>query len=274
MKSYRLWATLIVLTLITFFMLIPFYLIVINSLKTYQEIISNVIALPTGLELGNFVEAFYRMNYPIAFLNTSIVTVVGVTGIVILASLAGYKVSRVNTRLSKLIFFLLIIPMMIPFQSFMLSLVRVSSILGLFESMWGLAIIYWGCGVPMAVFLYRGFVAGIPRDLDEAAQIDGCSIVQTFARVIFPILKPVHATVIIINAMWIWNDFLLPRLIIGFNTAHFTLQLQAVQFRGMYKMEWQLIMAGFLLIIIPALVMFLLLQKHIVKGMVTGAVKG
>jgi len=268
------WVVFAVLCLFVAIILIPFYLVIINSFKSYQEIVRNVIALPTSLSFVNFTEAFSRMNYPTSFMNTLTVTVTGTAGIVFLSSLAGYQIARHRTRLSKVFFFLLIIPMMIPFQSFMLSLVRVSSVLGIYESKWGLSVIYWGCGVPMAVFLYRGFISGIPKELDEAATIDGCNALQTYLRVIFPILKPVNATVIIINAMWLWNDFLLPRLIIGFNSKHFTLQLQAVQFRGMYKMEWQFIMAGFLLTLIPALIIYLIFQKQIVKGMVTGAIKG
>ena len=262
------------LLMIVAVILFPFYLVIINSLKTYQEIVANVVSLPTGFSIENFTEAFERMNYPVAFINTLLVTVTGTAGIVFLASLAGYQIARNHGKASKAIFFLLIIPMMIPFQSFMLSLVGVSSTLGIYESKWGLSVIYWACGVPMAVFLYRGFIIGIPKELDEAAVIDGCNAFQTFLKVIFPILKPVNATVTVINAMWLWNDFLLPRLIIGFNSNDFTLQLQAVQFRGMYKMEWQFIMAGFLLTLIPALVIFLIFQKQIVKGMVTGAVKG
>ena len=268
------WVALLVLLLITAVVLFPFYQVVINSFKSYPEIVADVNALPTQLHFENFTEAYNRMNYPAAFINTLIVTVAATAGIVFLASLAGYQIARKKTKTSKVVFFLLIIPMMIPFQSFMISLVTVSSFLEIYESMWGLAIIYWACGVPMSVFLYRGYIMGIPKELDEAASIDGCNAFQTYLRVIFPILKPITATVIIINAMWIWNDYLLPRLIIGFNSDHFTLQLQAVQFRGMYKMEWQFIMAGFLLTLIPALIIFLVLQKQIVKGMVAGAVKG
>jgi len=144
------WVTFSVLLLIVLIMLIPFYLVIINSFKSFQEIVRDVISLPTSVSLENFSEAFNRMDYPTAFLNTLIVTVAGTAGIVLLASLAGYQIARNKSRTSKSIFFFLIIPMMIPFQSFMLSLVRVSSILGIYESMWGLAIIYWGCGIPMA----------------------------------------------------------------------------------------------------------------------------
>jgi len=274
MKSAGRWVAFAVLILMVLTILFPLYLVVVNAFKTFPEVVANVLALPQSFGIENFEEAFLRMSYPTSFLNTLIVTVLGTAGIVFLAALSGYQIARHKTRSAKVIFFLLIIPIMIPFQSFMLSLVRWTSILGIYESMWGLSIVYWACGIPMAVFLYRGFVLSIPRELDEAASIDGCNAFQTFFRVILPILKPVNATVIVINAMWIWNDFLLPRLIIGFNTGHFTLQLQAVQFRGMYRMEWQLIMAGFLLTLIPAIVIYLIFQKQIVKGMVAGAVKG
>jgi len=255
-------------------MLFPFYLIIINAFKDFQEIVMDAIAFPTRLYFGNFAEAFYRMRYPVAFMNTLTVTVLGTAGIVLAGSLAGYQIARDGSALSKVLFFLLIIPMMIPFQSFMLSLVRVASGLNLLGSIWGLSIIYWGCGVPMAIFLYRGFVLGVPKELDEAATIDGCNAFRAFFLVIFPILKPVNATVVIINAMWLWNDFLLPRLIIGANLSHNTLQLQAVQFRGMYRLDWNLIMSGFLITLLPALIIYLIFQKQIVKGMVTGAVKG
>lgn len=274
MKPLGKWITFSVLILTVLSILFPLYLVVINSFKTFPEIVANVLAFPQSFEIGNFQEAFLRMNYPSAFLNTLIVTVIGTGGIVFLASLAGYQIARTKTKASRVIFFLLIIPIMIPFQSFMLALVRVASAMRINESMWGLSIIYWACGVPMALFLYRGFILGIPKELDEQASIDGCNALQTFFRIIFPILKPVNATVIVINAMWIWNDFLLPRLIIGFNSSHFTLQLQAVQFRGMYRMEWQLIMSGFLLTLIPAIIIYMIFQKQIVKGMVAGAVKG
>lgn len=276
MKKKKLGAWIIFGVLLIFlgFYLFPFYLVVINSFKGYGEIVANVLKLPESLDFSNFVESFKQMDYPRAFLNTFIVTALGTFGIVIIGSLAGYKISRTPSKTARIVFFLLIIPMMIPFQSFMISLVKVAKLLGLTGSVWGLSVIYWGLGAPMAIFLYRGFVKGIPRELDECAMLDGCNKLQTFVHVIFPILKPVNATVIVINAMWIWNDFLLPLLILSNNKGSKTLQLMAYTFIGQYKMEWQNIMSGVILTVVPSLLIYLFFQKHIIKGMVSGAVKG
>ena len=164
--------------------------------------------------------------------------------------------------------------MMIPFQSFMITLVKIAVGLNLTNSVWGLSTIYWGLGTPMAIFLYQGFSKGIPTEIEECAILDGCSQFRLFTSIIFPLLKSTTASVIVVNAMWLWNDFLLPLLIIGGSKNNKTLQLAAYGFMGQYKMEWQNIMAAAILIIIPALIIYLVFQKHIIKGMVAGAVKG
>lgn len=254
--------------------LAPLALVVLNAFKRYDEIMTDVLALPQQFTFENIQVVFQNMKYPTAFLNTLIVTVVGTLGIVILGSMAGYKMARVRTRYSKLCFMLCITPMMIPFQSFMITLVKIAVGMNLTNSVWGLSIIYWGLGTPMAIFLYQGFSKGIPTELEECAILDGCSQFRLFTRIIFPLLKSTTASVIVVNAMWLWNDFLLPLLIIGGSKNNKTLQLAAYGFMGQYKMEWQNIMAAAILIIIPALVIYLIFQKHIIKGMVAGAVKG
>lgn len=252
----------------------PLVLMLFGSFKSYSEIMSNVLSAPQSFSFSNFQGVFTSMNYPKSFLNTLIVTVIGVAGIVIISSLAGYKLSRVKTRYSYILFLFCIMPMMIPFQSFMITLVKISRQLGLIGNLYGLGIIYWGLGAPLSIFLYHGFVKSIPHELEECAMLDGCSPPRMFVSIIFPMLKPVTASVIVVNAMWIWNDFLLPLLIIGSSETNKTLQLAAYGFMGQYKMEWQNIMAGAILIIIPALVIYFIFQKNIVKGMVAGAVKG
>lgn len=137
-----------------------------------------------------------------------------------------------------------------------------------------ISVIYWGLGAPMAIFLYHGFTRGIPKELEECALLDGCSPWRIFTRIVFPLLQPVTASVIVVNAMWLWNDFLLPLLIIGTSKSTKTLQLAAYAFMGQYKMEWQNIMAAAMLSIIPALIIYLIFQKNIVKGLVAGAIKG
>ena len=175
------------------------------------------------------------MKYPATFLNTLIATVIGTLGIIVIASMGGYKMARVKTRYSRFCFLFCIAPMMIPFQSFMLTLVNVATTLHINGKIWGLAIIYWGLGAPMSIFLYQGFAKGIPLELE---------------------------------------DFLLPLLMLGGRKSSKTLQLAAYSFMGQYKMEWQNIMSAAILIIIPALILYLIFQKSIIKGVVAGAVKG
>ncbi|HVO40156.1 MAG TPA: carbohydrate ABC transporter permease [Spirochaetia bacterium] len=254
--------------------LYPLILVVINSVKTFSEIMANVVALPTRLHGENFANAFALMRYPNLFLNTLVVTVMGTAGVVLLASLAGFKLSRTKTRVSWFIFLLCVAPMMIPFHSFMIALVKVAKTLHLTNSIWGLGVIYWGLGVPLSLFMYHGFVKTVPTELDDCAAIDGCRPLRAFFQVIFPLLQPVTVSVIVINAMWMWNDFLLPLLILSGAKKSLTLQLAAYNFFGQYKIEWQNAMAGVLLTITPAIIFYVILQRHIIKGMVAGAVKG
>lgn len=270
-SSYILFAVALVLLIV---FLSPLAMIVLGAFKTYSEIMTNAISIPENLSFENFYNVFRDMNYPKAFLNTASVTFIGTFGIVIIGSLAGYMLSRTKTKLSYILFIFCIFPMMIPFQSYMITLVKISKSLNLINSIWGLSIIYWGLGSPLAIFLYHGFVKGISMELDECAKIDGCTPFRAFIKIIFPLLKPVTATVVVINAMWIWNDFLLPLLIIGSSKSSYTLQLSAYGFMGQYKMQWNNIMAGAILIIVPALIIYLIFQKNIIAGMVEGSIKG
>lgn len=262
-----------VFTVIALFYLYPLFLIVINSLKTFAEITVNAVALPNKLQFSNYVEAFKLMKYPSLFLNTTIATGVGVVGVVFVSSMAGYKLSRTKTNYSWFMFIVLIAPMMIPFHSFMIALVKVAKSLHLIGTPWGLGVMYWGLGASLALFLYHGFVKSVPKDLDDCALIDGASPFRAFYQVIFPLLQPVTVSVIVINAMWMWNDFLLPLLLLSGSKKSITLQLAAYNFFGQYKVEWHYAMAGVLLTIIPAVIIYLALQKHIIKGMMAGAVK-
>lgn len=262
------------LLLLVLLYLSPLGMMLLNAFKSYSEIMTNVLSAPEKITFKNFAVVFSDMNYPKVFLNTLFVTLLGVAGIVFFGSMAGYKMARVKKRYSKISFLYCIMPMMVPFQSFMITLVVIARHLGLTNSLPGLGIIYWGLGCPMAIFLYQGFTKTIPYELEEAAIVEGCTGFPLFFTVVFPLLKSVSASVIVVNAMWIWNDFLLPLLIIGGSRSAKTLQLAAYSFMGQYKSEWQNIMAAAILIIIPALVIYVIFQKHIIKGLVAGAVKG
>lgn len=264
----------IIMVLAALVFVYPLFLVVVNSLKTFGEVMSDVVALPRQLQWRNYQNVIELMDYPRLFLNTLILTGLGVAGVVLFGSMAGYKLSRTKTRYSWLIFLGCIGAIIIPFHTIMVSLVKTAKILGLLNHIVGAAIMYWGLGCPFAVFLYHGFTKTIPVELDECAVMDGCSPYRLFFEIIFPLLKPVNVTVIILNAMWFWNDFLFPLLVLGTNKRQSTLQLAAYQFFGMYKSEWHYAMAAVVLIVAPAILFFAILQRQIIKGMVAGALKG
>jgi raffinose/stachyose/melibiose transport system permease protein len=263
----------LLLILLALLFMYPLFLVFQNSFKTFAEVMTDVVAFPAGWNLENYFKVIELIHYPKLFMNTMVITISGVAGIVLLSSMAGYKLSRTKTRYSWLVFLLCVGAIIVPFQTIMIALVKTAKALGLLNQLFGTALIYWGLGCPFAIFLYHGFVKTIPVELDECALIDGCSEFRTFFQIILPLLKPVTATVIIMNAMWFWNDFLLPLLILGGNLEQTTLQVAAYQFFGMYKSEWQYAMASVVLIITPAIILFIVLQKYIIKGMVAGAVK-
>lgn len=265
--------TSVVLAIVAFCYLYPLFLVVINAFKSFSEITSNVLSLPKTLSFENFLKAFQIMEYPRYFVNTLSATVVGVCGVVLVSSLAGFKLSRTKTRYSWVVFMVLIAPMMIPFHSFMISLVKVAKGLHLIGSPLGLGVLYWGLGASLALFMYHGAVKSIPQELDDCAMIDGASPFRAFFQIIFPLLQPVTVSVIVINTMWMWNDFLLPLLVLSGSKKSLTLQLAAYNFFGLYKVEWNYAMAGVLLTILPAVIFYLFLQRYIIKGMVSGAVK-
>jgi len=155
----------------------------------------------------------------------------------------------------------------------MISLVKVAKQLHLIGSPFGLGVLYWGLGASLALFMYHGAVKSIPHELDDCALIDGASPFRAFFQIIFPLLQPVTVSVIVINTMWMWNDFLLPLLVLSGSKKSLTLQLAAYNFFGLYKVEWNYAMAGVLLTILPAVIFYLCLQRYIIKGMVSGAVK-
>src|SRR5690606_27642169 len=172
-------------------------------------------------------------------LNNTVITVLGLAGIVLISSIAAYKLARTKSKMSNLIYFIVIMPMLIPFQSIMLSVLQMAKNFHLSDSTWGLGILYWGFGAPLAMFIYHGFVKGIPNEIDESATIDGASGFRLFFRVIFPLLKSVTTTIIIIDVMWIWNDFLLPLLMVNGSPTTKTLTLAAYTFVGQYTSDWQ-----------------------------------
>lgn len=265
----------IILTIMAIYTLAPLFLLVINSFKSHSEIITNPLALPTTFSFSFIISAMEQINFIKAFFITLGITVASVSIIVIVSSLAAWILVRRKSKISSIIFFVLVSAMLIPFQAIMFPLISFMDTLGL-KNLPGLIIMYGGFGVSLSVFLYHGFIKGIPQDIEEAAVIDGANAFQLFFKIVFPLLQSITVTVIILNTMWVWNDYLLPFLVIG-NSTNKTLTLElffARMLSGQFGNPWELIFPAVLVSVIPIIVLFLILQKHIVKGISAGAVKG
>lgn len=264
---------LVILILFAIIALFPLYVAVVNSLKTDGEMAKSILALPKHLNFDNFITAYKKLNFIQSIKNNLFLTVISVSGIIFCSSLAGYKIARSKSKLGRFFFVLFISSMLIPFHSIMISLTKTAMVLGLKGSLLGTAAIYIGLGVNMAIFLYSSFVNTIPLELEEAASIDGCGPLKTFAYIVFPLLKPITATIAILDALWIWNDFLLPLLMIT-KAKNYTLILSANSFFGKYEADWTSLLAGLLMTSLPLIVFYMFFQKNIVKGITAGAVKG
>lgn len=256
------------------FTLFPIYMCLLNSLKTDGDILNNILSIPARFEFHNYMTAFQKTNFLRSLWNTAVVAAVGLAGIIVFASMAGYKLSRTPGRLSGFLFGLFVMSMLIPFHSIMITLTKIARDLAVQGSTIGLGLIYIGLGVSMALFLYHGFVKSIPRDLDEAAVIDGCGEFRLFFVVVFPLLLPVTATVAILNTLWMWNDFLLPLLMLT-DSDRYTLLLSTNMLFGQYNNnDWSAILATLVMAMLPVIILYLLLQKYILNGIVDGAIKG
>lgn len=272
--SGRIWtlAVLLFLFAAAFITLFPIYMALLNSVKTEGEMLTNILALPASVEFGNYADAFMKTSYLRSLWNTIAVVVVGLIGIVLFSSMAGYKLSRTPGKLSSLLFGLFVMSTLIPFHSIMITLVKISKELRLQGSTVGLGLLYVGLGVAVAIFLYHGFVKSIPRELDEAAVIDGCGEFRLFFTVILPLLLPITATIVILNTLWMWNDFLLPLLILT-DYRSYTLLLSTNMLFGEYNNDWSAILASLVLAMLPIIVLYIMLQKYIMHGIAEGAIK-
>lgn len=255
----------------------PFFLVLINALKEKTDIIRDPLALvgEQGVTFANFVEAADRMHFFRALGNSLLITVVSTALIVIFSSMAAYIMTRKKWLACRVLFVVMILSLAIPFQVLMIPLVSIyGGIFHLLNHRATLIFMHVGFCVSMSCFLFCGTIRStIPVELEEAASIDGCSQFQIFRKIVFPLLKPTIATTIIINALNIWNDYLLPSLILTDNELQ-TLPIATRVFYGAFSSDLNLLMAALVLMIVPILVLYLFLQKHIINGVVAGAVKG
>ena len=264
----------IVLTIVALIFIYPVFLMFLNSFKPFGEVVSHPIALPKAPTMENYTYVIKKIQYMRLFINNVVITVIGILGIVVFSSLAAYILDRRRNRYTRIVHTLLITPMLIPFQTIMITLLKAMNVIHLDQSRVGLGIQYWGFGIPMATFIFFNFMKTIPKELDESAKIDGASTFRGFISVIFPLLKPVTFTVIVIDVMWIWNDFLLPLLMVNSSNKTKTLVLASYTFVGQMNTKWQYAMTAMVLTVLPSIIVFIFLQKYIVEGVVAGAVKG
>lgn len=254
------------------FMLLPFILVLINSLKPRIDIIKNPLALPQTLSFANYVKAWSTMKFAHVLMNTVYITVFSQILLIVFGAMLSYLLVRWDWKINKIIFTLLICAMIIPFQSLMIPFVSIFGKLGLMNSRTALIFFYMGFGMPMTTFMYHGFMKGISKEMEEAALIDGCSHFYCFWKIVFPNLKPITTTILIVNILWIWNDFLLPSLVL-IKDKNRTIPLSTFYFFGEYTAELGLAMAALILSVLPVVVIYLFLQKQIVTGVMDGAIK-
>ena len=251
----------------------PLYLVFVHSVKTVREIYLSPLGLPVEISWNNFGRVMEKIDFGQALKNSLFFVVFGVAGLLVICSMAAYRLARHRTRVNKFVYLLLVSSILVPFQTVMIPLIKIIASIGLYNTRIGVLLAYYGYGIPFAVFLFYGFLSSIPREIEEAALIDGGSLFQVYRCIILPLLKPICVTVAVLDVLWIYNDFLLPFVLISDNELR-TLPLVMYTFFTAYERPWDLAMASLTMVLTPAIIMFVILQKQITGGIVSGAVKG
>ena len=264
-------------SLLTVFYLYPIFLVLINSFKKKGFITKNAFALPdersfTGL--SNFIRGIEKTNFFQAFGYSVLITVGSVAVIILCTSMCAWYITRVHNKVNATIYMLCLFSMIVPFQMVMFTLSKLANMMHLSNPV-GIILVYLGFGAGLAVFMFCGFVKSIPVEIEEAAMIDGCNPIRTFFSVVLPIMKPTYISVGILEAMWIWNDFLLPYLVIGISTRYKTIPVVIQMLVGTNgNKDLGALMAMLVLSIVPIVIFYMACQKYIIEGVVAGAVKG
>ena len=267
----------IVFAIISIFWVYPIFVILFNSLKSNRAIsTTDVFNLPTAKSftgLANYVQSITGMDFLKSFWYSTVISVTSVVLIMLCCSMAAWYIVRVNSKFAKIFYYLCIFSMVVPFQMVMFTLANTADRLHL-NTPYNICIIYLGFGAGLAVFMFTGFVKSIPLEIEEAALIDGCSPLQTYFRILVPILKPTIISTAILEVMWVWNDYLLPTLVLDIKKYR-TIPMAIQYFRGSYgTVDMGAMMASIMIDIVPIIVIYLVCQKYIIEGVVAGAVKG
>jgi raffinose/stachyose/melibiose transport system permease protein len=250
----------------------PLVLALLNSFKSLSEIILSPLSLPFPLSIINYVKSFQAMKYPQAFANTAYISVVSVLVLCLFSAMAAHLFARNPWKANKVVFAAMVASMIIPFQAIMIPLVKIYGSLGLLNSRSLLIYLYFAFGSPMAIFMYHGFIKGVPAELEEASIIDGCGRFQTFFLVVLPLLKAMTSTIVVLDMLWFWNDYLLPFLVLRKATSR-TLSLATIFFYATHQADYGLLLAALVMAAIPLLALYLFLQRYVIQGIVQGALK-
>jgi len=265
----------VLLSILAIVYMAPILIVFMNSFKGRFFISDTPFALPNSQTFVgglNYFSGIAKTGFIQAFGYSLFITVFSVATIVLFTSMTAWCITRVKSKVSSLLYYLLLFSMIVPFQMVMFTMSKMANIMRL-DNPVGIIVIYLGYGAGLSVFIFSGFIKSIPLEIEEAATIDGCNPIQTFFLVVFPILKPISITVAILNTMWIWNDYLLPYLVIGSNYKTIPIAVQYLQ-GGYGSRDMGAMMAMLVLAIVPIVIFYLTSQKHIIEGVVAGSVKG
>lgn len=251
----------------------PVYFSIISAFKTNGEILRDALAFPSEFYVNSFVHLWTKTDFPKAMLNSAILTITSIIGMIAIIPMAAYAIERTGKKWTHTVYMYYLAGMMIPFQVYMIPLFKEMKILGLYGSLWSPIIIYVSGSVGFGVLLYTSFIKGIPQEIEEAASIDGCSRYGIFWKIVFPLLGPVTASMVVLNGLSIWNDFLMPSLVLPSGEPK-TMIVEIFRFVGELASQWDMVFAGTVISIVPVMIVFIALQRYFVKGVAAGATKG
>jgi len=257
-----------------FIILVPLYLALITAFKPTKDSIANFFSFPKSLYLDNFITVISNSNFFKFFGNSTLILAASLIGILVLVPLTAYVIQKnISSKYYRFFYFAFVAGILVPFQVFMLPVTQQMNKLNLMHQ-GGLIVLYITFAMTQGIFLYSGYIRTvIPKDLEEAAYMDGCGVIRTYISIIFPMMKPMTGTVIILNSLWIWNDFLLPLLILNKSQSYWTLVLFQYNFKSSYTFDFNLAFAAFVLSIVPIIIVYVFFQKYIIAGLTGGAVK-
>ena len=274
-KEGIVWKTFKVLVILLGMVLIlgPIFVIFINSMKTMQEAGRNFFALPSGLNFDNYKELFGRSDFWSSFRNSTIVTVTSVTLIVLIIPALSYAVARnLNKKYYKMLYYYILAGIFIPFQVLMLPMVKQMTQLKLLNQ-FGLILLHLTFSLPTVLFLFVNYIRSLPAEVEEAARVDGCNVFQTYVQIVFHLIKPMIATIIVMDSLGCWNNFMMALLILNKSHNMWTLPLMQYNFKAEFSFNYTMAFTAYIVCMIPIVIVYALGQKYIIKGLTAGAVK-